>query len=255
MKTKQLIVANWKMNPRTPKEARALFQSTKRTAGHLTKVQTVVCPPAVFLGLFSPLVSRNCFLGAQDMFWEKEGAYTGKISPAQLHALNVSYVILGHSEERALGETNEDIQKKIRAAFEYRLNAILCIGEKERDHEGHYLSFLKEQIKKSLGKIPGKELGRLIIAYEPIWAIGALAKKADTPRALLEIVIFIRKVLSDMYDKSIAFQISILYGGSVNAQNAEAFLKDGGVNGLLVGRASLDTKEFTEILKITKQIK
>ena len=103
-----------------------------------------------------------------------------------------------------------------------------------------------------MGKISGKGLGRLLIAYEPIWAVGAHAKRADSPEALLEIVIFIRKVLSDMYDKSTAFQIPILYGGSVDAQNAETFLKNGGVRGLLVGRASLNPQEFNEILKIAQ---
>ena len=183
------------------------------------------------------------------------GAYTGKISPAQIYALGVSYVILGHSEQRALGETSEMIQKKIKAALAYRLNVILCIGEKERDVRGHYLSVLKDEIKKSLGKIHSRDMRRLIIAYEPLWAIGAEAKRADTPDALFEIVIFIRKVLSDIYNKTVAFQVPVLYGGSVNAENAEAFLRGSGINGFLVGRASLDSKEFGEILKTAQRVR
>ncbi|MBI2048257.1 MAG: triosephosphate isomerase [Parcubacteria group bacterium] len=259
MKSKKIIVANWKMNPRTPREARSIFQKIKRTANALTGVRTIICPPFVFLGTLHSHATTVCALGAQDVFWKNTkggvGAYTGKVSPAQLYSLGVSHVILGHSEQRALGETNETIQKKIKASFEYRLNVILCVGEIERDSRGYYLSFLKDEIKKSLGKISGKELKRLLIAYEPIWAVGAHAKRADTPEALLEIVIFIRKVLSDIYGKSIAFKIPILYGGSVDAGNAHAFLKNGGVQGLLVGRASLNPREFNEILKIAQRIK
>ncbi|MDP3725920.1 MAG: triose-phosphate isomerase [bacterium] len=255
MNKKKIIVANWKMHPRTLSEARENFQKIKRKADTLTKVATVVCPPFIFLDLLSKKATSKCALGAQDVFWQVEGAYTGEISPAQLSAMNVSYVILGHSERRALGETDEIIQKKVKASLEYRLNVILCIGEHERDARGQYLSFLKDQIKKCLFKIPGKHLERLIIAYEPIWAIGAKAKSADTSESFFETAIFIRKVLSDMFGKTTAFNVPILYGGSVNEYNAEGFLKDGNAAGLLVGCASLDPEEFNEILKIAQRTK
>ncbi len=251
---KKIIVANWKMNPKTLREARKNFLHIKKTAEKLTKVQTVICPPFIFLEPISKETSRKCMLGAQDVFWKKEGAYTGEISPAQLYNLNVSHVILGHSERRRLGETDEIVRDKIKAAFEYRLNVILCIGESKRDEEGHYLAFLKNEIKKSLERIPKKQLARIIIAYEPIWAVGAEAKFADTPETLLEISIFIRKILSDTFSKKIAFQVPILYGGSVTEHNAKDFLKNGGVDGLLIGRASLDHHEFNKILKIAQRL-
>ncbi len=257
MKNK-IIVANWKMNPRTLSEARAIFHSVKRTARGLSRVQTIICPPFIFLDSLASKKTNAYALGAQDAFWENTsaggGAYTGEISPAQLSALGVSYVILGHSERRALGETDEMIQKKLKAAIEYRLTVILCIGEKERDARGEYLMFLKDELKKSIGKISTQDFRRLIVAYEPIWAVGAKAKKADTPEALLETVIFIRKVLNDIYGAPVAFQVPILYGGSVHMHNARAFMADGGVSGLLVGRASLDPKEFSEILKRAQEL-
>ena len=253
MNNKKLIVANWKMNPRTLFEANTYFGKIKRKANALTRVQTVICPPFLFLDSLSKKATRTCALGAQNAFFETEGAHTGEISPAQLYALNVSYVILGHSERRALGETDELIREKIMASLMYRLNVILCVGEKERDATGQYLSFLKDQIKKSLSKIPAKQLTRLIIAYEPIWAVGAKAKSSDTPESFFEVAIFIRKILSDLFGKSFAFHVPILYGGSVNRHNAGEFLKEGAVAGLLIGRASLDSEEFNEILKIAQQ--
>ncbi len=254
MKTKKIIVANWKMNPRTMREACGIFQKIKRKAETLTRVETVVCPPFIFLKKNNKKVTRACALGAQNVFWQSEGAYTGEISPAQLYAAGASYVILGHSERRALGETDEIIQKKIRVALEYRLNVILCIGELLRDIHGEYLSVLKNQLKHGLSKIPVKLLTRLIIAYEPVWAIGIAAKSADTPEAFFETAIFIRKVLSDLFGKKFAFNVPILYGGSVSAHNAEGFLKDGGASGLLVGRASLEPQEFNEILDIAQGV-
>lgn len=252
MKNKKIIVANWKMNPRTAREATALFQKIKREAEALARVETVVCPPFVFLDTLSKKAARRCALGAQDVFWEAHGAYTGEVSPAQLRGLDVSYVILGHSERRALGETSEIIQKKLKLALAYRLNVILCVGESDRDSRGRYLSFLKEEIKKSIGKIKTNDLHRLIIAYEPIWAVGVKVKKADTPAALFEVVIFIRKVLSDLFNSSAAFRIPVLYGGSVSSLNARGFLVEGGASGLLVGRASLEPNEFNAILEIAQ---
>ena len=253
MQKKKLIVANWKMNPRVEREAQERFQKIKRKAETCTKVQTVVCPPFIFLKSLSKMTTNRCALGAQNVFWEKEGAYTGEISPAQLYDSNVSYVILGHSERRALGEVDEIIQKKIKISFEYRMNVILCIGELVRDAHGEYLSVLKNQIKHCLFKIPAKQLTRLTIAYEPVWAIGAHAKSADTPEAFFETAIFIRKVLSDLFGKTIAFHIPILYGGSAHEGNAAGFLNEGGASGLLVGRASLDPREFNEILSIAQK--
>ncbi len=254
MSKRKLLIANWKMNPKLASDA-VRRCARIRVVAKFGNVQVVVCPPAVFLSMLIQKTNGTKFsLGAQDAFWESEGPYTGEISPAQLASLDVSHVILGHSERRALGETDEDVRKKLTLALEYPFRTVLCIGERERDSEGAYLSFLENQIRAVLARVSRSKVKRLIIAYEPIWAVGARAKKADTPENLLEVVIFIRKVLSDMLGKQLAFSVPILYGGSVTAANAEAFLKNGGVEGLLVGRSSIDPKEFISIIKTAHRV-
>jgi len=259
-RAKKLIIANWKMNPRTLDDARELFSKTKRVAQTLRRVKTVVCPPFVFIGtLVGRVSSTKCVLGAQDVFWENPsvggGAYTGEISAHQLAALDTNYVIIGHSERRALGETDEIVNKKTRAALAQNLSIILCIGESERDEDGEYLHFVREEIRASLVKVSKKDLVKLTVAYEPIWAVGAGAKRADTPEELLEMAIFIRKTLSDLFGKKEAHAVPILYGGSVGEKNTGAFLRGGGVQGLLVGRASLNAKTFSAILKIAENVR
>lgn len=244
-----LIIANWKMNPQLPEEARDLFQKTKEAASSLANARAVVCPPYVFLGLFVREATHVCALGVQNVSEEQSGAHTGDISAGQVAALGGQYAIVGHSERRARGETNEAVAQKARAALEAGLTPIVCIGEHERDEEGAYLSFLRTQITESLHGMPKKLRASAAIAYEPIWAVGENAVRADTPEDLLEVSIFIRKVLTEEYGARLAEAIPVLYGGSVNAENAGSFLSGGGVRGLLVGRASLDADEFAAILK------
>ena len=251
---KKLIVGNWKMNPRTIAEARKIFSAVKKEAGALKKTDVVMCPPSVFLGDLATSGIGKCALGAQNVYFEKDGAFTGEISAPMLVSLKAKYVILGHSERREMGETDEFIAKKVCSALESGLFVILCVGEKERDSECLYLDILKTQIEASLAGIPKEKLARLIIAYEPVWAIGAKAKGVVLPEELLETVIFIRKVLADKYDQSVAHAVKILYGGSVDEKNAEGFMKEGGANGLLVGRASVEVKKFISILKIAEKI-
>jgi triosephosphate isomerase len=254
-KKKRLIVGNWKMNPWKIEDARKIFDGVKKEAGKLSHVQTVVCPPFVFLSDLSKRVSgHRVVLGAQDMFPEMEGAYTGEVSPLMISSVGAKYVIIGHSERRALGESDEMINKKILAALKMGLVAVLCVGEKGRDAGSEYFSFIKNQIETALAKVQKRSLANIVIAYEPIWAIGVKATGADTPSDFVEITIFIRKTLSDMFDRSMAHSVPVLYGGSVNEGNAESFLKEGEADGLLVGRASLDPKKFITILKIAEKI-
>ena len=241
------------MAPVTPAASKKLAEKVKQGSAELQKTDAVICPPYIFLGEVGKATSK-CALGAQNAFYEAEGAFTGEVSPHMLVNSGVKYVILGHSERRALGESNELIAKKISMALKVGLTVILCVGEKERDDEGKYLHILEEQIKNSLKGISKKQIDSIVIAYEPVWAIGAKATGVITPEALLETVIFIRKVLSDIYDKKIALSVSILYGGSVDEKNSSAFLKVQGVGGLLVGRASLDAEKFIKILKIAENI-
>lgn len=254
-KKKQLIVGNWKMNPWKMDDARKIFDGVKKDAGKLAHVQTVICPPFIFLSdLSKKVLGHRLSLGAQDVFFEMEGAYTGEISPLMLSSVGVKYVIIGHSERRAMGEGDETINKKILTALKMGLVVILCVGEKERDAGSEYFQFIKCQIETGLAKIPKRMLANLVIAYEPIWAIGAKATGVATPADLLEMTIFIRKTISDMFDRTSANSISVLYGGSVDEKNSEAFLKEGGADGLLVGRASLDPIKFIKILNIANKI-
>jgi triosephosphate isomerase len=254
-KKKRLIIGNWKMNPWKAEDARKIFDGVKKEAGKLAHVQTVVCPPFVFLSdLAKKSSGHRAVLGAQDVFSEMEGAYTGEISPLMLSDVGAKYVIIGHSERRALGETDEIINKKILTALKMGLMVVLCVGERDRDAGSEYFSFIKNQIETALAKVPKRSLANVVIAYEPVWAIGAKATSADTPADFLEITIFIRKTLSDMFDRTSAHSVPVLYGGSVNEENAESFLKEGEADGLLVGRASLDPKKFITILKIAEKI-
>lgn len=254
-KGKKIIVANWKMNPSTVVEARALFAKTKRAASRLEKVETVICPPFPYLGIFSHAGTSRFSLGAQDVFYSNSGRATGEVSPEMLCDIGVSYCIVGHSERRALGETDEIVSKKIKAVLAEGLTAILCIGEKERDVEGHYFDILKQQMAASLFGIRRPQFRDVVIAYEPIWAIGKSAREAMAPRDICEMSIFIRKVLADIYDQETAVVPAVIYGGSAEEENADAILTEGNVQGLLVGHKSLDANAFIGILRIAENIK
>lgn len=243
------MVANWKMNPATAVEARALFAKTKRVASRLEKVETVICPPFLYTGMFAHAGTSRVSLGAQDVFYLNTGRATGEVSPEMLLDLGVSVVIVGHSERRAFGETDEIVSKKVLAVLKEGLKAILCIGEKERDEEAKFYDILKNQIKNSFSGIQRRYLMDLIIAYEPVWAIGKSVREAMTPRDIRETAIFIKKVLADIYGQETTASIPILYGGSAEPENAGAILSEGGVDGLLVGHKSLDAEDFIKILK------
>ena len=248
---KKLIIANWKMNPSSIKEAEVLFVETSLSLKGLKNIDVVICPPSPFL--FLPMKSKikNLKIGAQDVFFEKEGSYTGEISTRILKNFNVQYVLLGHSERRAMGETNEIINKKILAVLKSQMLPIFCIGEKERDHNGFYLSFIKQQLTEGLTGVQKSQMKNIIIAYEPIWAIGDNASRVATHTEFTEIRIFIKKIISDIFDMKIANDVQIVYGGSVDPSNAESFIKEGEAGGLLIGRSSLKPKKFKEIIDLS----
>jgi len=238
---KPLIVANWKMNPQTLAEANRLFNSVKNGVKNIKKVEVVICPPFLYLFDFLSrwIKSQILKLGAQDCFWEEKGAFTGEVSPTMLKDLGCKYVIIGHSERRALGETNEMINKKIRAVLKANLRPILCIGETEKERkEEETKKVLKNQLEKSLNCLISQSLNRLIIAYEPVWAIGT-GRACGIPEAQA-VDLFLKKIIKN---------VSILYGGSVNSQNARNYIKKAGFQGLLVGGVSLNAKEFIKIVK------
>lgn len=249
-----LIAFNWKMNPITRKIAMQLFTATKRKATLLRKVQTVVCPPLPYLDLCKRGTPR-CALGAQDIFWEAEGAYTGAVSYMQLRDLGVKYVLVGHSESRARGERNSDIHKKIKAALLGSLTPIVCVGESSREERGGHLEVVKTQIEEALYGLPKTSMKQIVIAYEPLWAIGKGAVRGATPDEIFEMVIYIKKIVSDMYGTKSIPPTKILYGGSVHPLSVKEILLRGGVDGLLVGRASLDVKAVVEILQQAEALK
>ena len=252
----KLIVGNWKMYPKTLIEAKKIFTEEKKTARLLKKTKIVSCPPALFIEPLSrsALGTKAVSLGAQNCFFEDEGARTGETSPLQIASVGATYVILGHSERRALGETDEVIAKKAIQANKAKLTVILCVGEKKRDEAGTYFNEVREQMRKSLTGFPSDAVKRLVIAYEPIWAIGANAIRPATPHDFHEMSILIKRHLVEQFGKTAGFKVPILYGGSVDEKNAEGFLKEGAADGLLIGRVSLDSERFGTILKLADKL-
>jgi triosephosphate isomerase len=241
------------MSPSTLKEAKQIFNDIKKTAIKLKKVETIICPPVVYLSNLTTQDSR-LKIGSQNIFWLEKGAYTGEISAEMLKDFGVKYVIIGHSERREyLGETNKIINKKIKIALKNNLKVIFCVGEKERDKDGNYPRFIKEEILEGLKNISRKFLKNLIIVYEPVWAIGKKSKDADKPGDVLQMSIYIKRILLFVAGRELSRNIPILYGGSVEPENCGSFLKKAGVQGLLVGHESLVPKRFNEILKIAEQ--
>lgn len=246
---KKLIIGNWKMNPKSEKEAITLGKSIGANIQQTKNVDVVLCPPFPFFSSIQKLKSKKFRLGAQDMSEETEGAFTGEVSANMIYGFGARLVILGHSERRKAGDTNTRVNKKILTALKSKLAPVICIGENSRDTTGFYLGFIKDQLHECLSGISKAQAKGLVIAYEPLWAIGKNATREATPEEFVEMRIFIRRVLSDMYDTKTAQSIPILYGGSVHPENAEIFLKSGEADGLLVGRDSINPKKFGAIIK------
>ena len=251
---KRIIVANWKMNPLGPKEAQKLFTGVVKFLSAVKRTEIVVCPPCIYFDKLKKL-SRKISLGAQDAAPGDVGPFTGEVSADMLYEIGVRYVIVGHSERRAMGENNNIINKKMKGALAAGLVPILCVGEDVRDSEHGYFNVVKTELEECLAGISKNLVGRIIIAYEPIWAISSTPGRRDaTPEDSREMAIFIRKILSDKFG-SFAKSTRILYGGSVNDKDAAGFLSEGGVDGLLVGKASLDVVKFGQIVKICEASK
>ncbi len=251
--SKKLVIANWKMNPISGKEAEKLFTGVAKGFSSLKKTEVVICPPYLYLEKLKK-ISKKIILGAQDSFWGDIGPFTGEISGEMLKNIEVRYVILGHSDRRALGEDNFSINKKIKGALSIGLIPILCVGDKERNENHEYFNFVKNQIEEGLNGISKELISKVIIAYEPVWALSTTFPRKDETKAdFLEMAIFIRKILTDKIGGKTKIP-KIIYGGSVNEKNISEFMSDGGIDGVLVGGASLDAKKFLEIIKITEKI-
>jgi triosephosphate isomerase len=247
--TKKLVVGNWKMNPTSIDEAKHISGKTRLVAAGLINTNVVACPPAVFISACIPRnKAANFSIGAQSVFFEEEGAYTGEVSANMLKSVGASHVIAGHSEERARGDTDEIVSKRIKVILEAGLIPIVCVGEKSRDNEsGSHFDFLKEQIKNTFANVPKKYASEIILAYEPVWAIGA--KEAMAPEQIYEMNLFVKKTFADLFGSDLAIKATVLYGGSVTFRNAGDIIKTGQVDGLLVGRESVNVAGFVELLK------
>jgi len=247
--TNKLIIGNWKMNPNTLDEARKIVRKTKRAAENLNHTEAVVCPPFVFLkSLIAKKRGKHFSVGAQSVHFAEGGAHTGEVSAPMLRDIGVEYVIVGHSEERKTGDTDEIVAKKIKAVIESGMTPIVCVGELTRDEIGaSHFDKLKEQIKNSFVGVPKRVARNIVLAYEPVWAVGA--KEPMNPDEICEMAIFVKKVFSDVFNPESAIKITVLYGGAVNYRNAADIISRGKVDGLLVGRESLNTVGFVELLK------
>jgi triosephosphate isomerase len=252
---KALLAANWKMNPVNAGDALDLVKGIMPAAtNHMDRVEVVVFPPFPWLlGVAEVLDLTGVKLGAQDCFWERSGAYTGEVSPAMLKGW-CQWVIVGHSERRAyLGETDDMVARKAAAALSNDLNVIMCVGELDEQYEaGKTDQVVTAQVKAGLSSCSADDSARLVIAYEPVWAIGS-GKSAD-PEHAYKTMRLIRRVVGDMIGAGAARKVRVLYGGSVNAGNVEAYVELPLCDGCLVGGASLKADEFAEMVKVTAEV-
>lgn len=243
------VIANWKMNPTIIADAKRLAVGTKKACGKEKAATVVVCPPFPYIGTVAPeLKGSTLALGVQDLSHEKAGAFTGQVSASMLASFKARYAIVGHSERRALGETNELVAAKARAALDAGMRPIVCIGERERGEDGAYYTYVRDEVQALLDVLKRKEIADVLIAYEPVWAIGKPAEEAMTTDALFEMQLFIRKLVAEKFGRPASAALTILYGGAVKSENAADLMEKGGVQGLLVGSASLDPKEFSAIV-------
>lgn len=249
----KLIAGNWKMN-NDIEESLKLVESFKSMSKDFDdRVTVLVCPP--FTSLFSvkeALKGYNIKIGAQNMHYEDKGAYTGEVSPIMLKNMGVEYVIIGHSERRQyFNEVDESVNKKLKAALEYDIIPIVCVGETLVQREqGIEKETVKNQIVKSFENIEHNNAKKIVVAYEPIWAIGT--GKTATSKEANDMAAYIRSCIAEIYDNQVAQTIAIQYGGSVNGNNANEILNQEDIDGALVGGASLKADEFLKIINYAK---
>ena len=246
---KSVIAGNWKMN-KSIKEAIELVNSLKRELIDIQEVEIIVCPVYTVLSDISDLlIDSNIFLGAQNVYWESQGAFTGEISPAMLKDAGCKYVIIGHSERRKyFNESDQTVNKRIKAAQGVGLIPIFCVGETLEEREADKtIDVVKRQLAGGLEGLEKDALLNLIIAYEPVWAIGT--GKTATPEQAQEVHSFIRSWLVENCLEEVAESLRILYGGSVKPANIKELMQQGDIDGALVGGASLDSSSFVEIVK------
>jgi triosephosphate isomerase len=251
---KKIVAANWKMNM-TQAESARFIESLLLDLGDITDPEVVIIPPFTAIAKVMEALgaSQGIKVGAQNMHWEPNGAFTGEISAALLRDLLVRYVVLGHSERRHyFAETDEIVNRKVKAAHAASLRPIVCVGETlEQRDKGNVEKILSIQLRGSLKDLNEKELHETVVAYEPVWAIGT--GRVATPQQAQEAHAFIRHTLREISDETTADKIRIQYGGSVKPENARDLMSQTDIDGALVGGASLDSRSFAQIVKAARE--
>lgn len=251
-----IIACNWKTNPERWGEAQVLYRGLVEVSKTLKGTELWVAPPAPFIeGLSGRRSLKRIQIGAQDCSYFTAGAETGEISAKMLKEAGAQFVILGHSERRALGESDAETNKKVQQAQKAGLGVLLCVGERLRDEHGEYLSFIASQVRSALHDVPKSVVRKLAIAYEPVWAIGEHAAAVDTPEDFRSVAIFIKKIVSEHSGPGAALTVPVLYGGSVSKENAAQFISEGDADGLLIGRASLKLTSIKSIISDVEALK
>ncbi|MHC9539883.1 MAG: triose-phosphate isomerase [Vulcanimicrobiota bacterium] len=244
-----MLAGNWKMF-KTVREAIDLVEELHTRLGAVYDREVVLCPP--FTALYpvaKALEGKTMRLGAQDIFWEEKGAYTGEVAPIMLRDVGCMYVIIGHSERRKyFHESDSDVNRKVKAAYNVGLSPIVCVGETlEQREQGKTKTVVDVQVREALKELTATQIEKLVIAYEPIWAIGT--GKTDTPPEAASTIDMIRNIIASIFGNESAEKVRILYGGSVKSDNIDGFMGQKGIDGALVGGASLTADSFARIVK------
>ncbi|MDY6933863.1 MAG: triose-phosphate isomerase [Spirochaetota bacterium] len=252
MGRRMIFAGNWKMN-KCFQEAIELTNDIISGLDDIGEREVIIFPPSIYVKeIIDKCKNTIVEVGVQNIYYKKEGAFTGEISPMMVKDVGAKYVLIGHSERRhVFGETNDDVERKVKAAFEYNLNPILCVGELLEDREkGLSDDVVKKQVQEALKDISEENIQNLIIAYEPVWAIGT--GKVATPEIAESMHHFIRKTLMNLYNDKLAQEIPILYGGSVSPDNIKGLYSMNEIDGVLVGGASLKSKSFLDIIHVDR---
>jgi triosephosphate isomerase len=246
-KSNPLIVGNWKLNPVAQSDAVDLATGVVKKVKKIDSAYFAIAPSYPHLAPVQQKIKKSeISLAAQDVSTASVGAFTGEVSILQLKDMGVEFVILGHSERRAMGEKDQSINQKTHLVLKHRMTPIVCVGEKKRDKKGDYLAFIETQITQLATELTAAQIKKVVIAYEPIWAIGT--GETATVEDVKETQIFIESVLTKLYDRKTAKAVRLLYGGSVKPHNAAELQAGGGMNGFLVGGASLKAADFADII-------
>ncbi len=240
-----LVFGNWKSTPSTISQAKSFIKRLDSKINKSSKKPLYfLAVPEVFIGELSKISLGS--IGSQNISGVKEGQTTGLVTAMQVRSSGADFSIIGHSEVRERGENLNDIKAKVELSLRSKMKTVLCVGEKERDNSGKYLSKIEEDLKSTLSNLDKGLLDSLIIAYEPIWAIGK--DVGATPQECFEVIISIKRALSDIFGEKYGKKVKIIYGGTVNEINATSYIEEGGANGLLIGRSSQDVNTFSKII-------